>query len=163
MKFVFVFFSSLLMLFCGCAAITPDVTEAPRHQIEGLGLIVGLRDTGDKDGEMGRRLYRAIRYRPEFSEETELTPGSFAVVRVWYDPEDQPVKARDKARFQMETLNDAESLRNGKLLPTSIYRYPKRKDKAPLLLGKISGDVRVDYGIGRRAEIDIRLSDFSFD
>lgn len=89
------------------------------NPLSGLGLVIGLNDTGDKSGLSSRIIASILRRSNLAIDPSELSTGSAAVVMVTAElgPFDT---LGTKIDIDVSTLQDASSLQGGKLLPTVL-------------------------------------------
>ncbi|MCP4450898.1 MAG: flagellar biosynthesis protein FlgA, partial [Planctomycetes bacterium] len=97
-----------------------DIQGIRSNTLEGVGLVVGLADTGDSSLPSQRLLTNILRRSGLVFSPTDLKSGNIAVVIV--TAQLGPF-AREGSRLDVDvsSIGDAESLSRGKLLMTELY------------------------------------------
>jgi flagellar P-ring protein precursor FlgI len=113
------------------------IKDAQEQQIFGVGLVVGLRGTGDKGRETVRRLASYLALAQINIQPGDLAPKNVALVFV--TARVKPfTKQGETMDVTVSSMADAASLQGGVLLPT-----PLQAGKADVVYARAQGDVAV--------------------
>jgi flagellar P-ring protein precursor FlgI len=118
-------------------AAVARIKDAQEQQIFGVGLVVGLRGTGDKGRETQRRLAQYLSIAQLSIQPGDLAPKNVALVFV--TARVKPfAKQGESFDVTVSSMGDAASLQGGVLLPT-----PMQAGKADVVYARAQGDVEV--------------------
>ncbi len=98
-----------------------DIKGAQEQQIQGIGLVVGLRGTGDKSRETSRRMAQLLENGFKFNVRADdLATKNVALVMI--TARVRPfLKQGQRLDVTVSSIGDAASLENGILLPTPLH------------------------------------------